>query len=412
MIQCLVNGKESASYPEDVRKFSLRLQYYSTASFNFARSFFSNNLPSVRTLRSWYSSIDGSPGISSSALHILKEKAETYMHMNGHHLHVCLMYDEMHIRKDLSYRSESQSFDGFSTVTSSSRHDINDQSNLKLANESLVYMVVGHDFKLAVAYEFLDGLESEDRAALTLQVVKSIEEAGVKVISLTGDGINANVTTAEALGAKFDELKPYFQSPTYPQQKIYIIFDPPHMLKLVRKHFSSNMIYYEDRKIDWELLVKIVGKQSKDNFNLCNKLTKLHMNWTQKPMNVSLAAETLSKSVADVLLQLRNDGYEGFKNAEFTSEFIGNFNNAFDVLNFCKDSKSDQRYKQKVCDDTANNIFQFGEKFKEYISKLELRTKTKTDFILHTSAERGFFGFYIDFISLKGMPQNVVILIA
>lgn len=129
-------------------------------------------------------------------------------------------------------------------------------------------------------------------------------------------------------------------------------------------------------------------------------------------MNVSLVAETLSKSVADVLLQLRNDGYEGFKNAEFTSEFIGNFNNAFDVLNFCKDSKSDQRYKQKVCDDTANNIFQFGEKFKEYISKLGLRTKTKTDFILHTSAERVFFGFYIDFISLKGMPQNVVILIA
>lgn len=273
VIECLVNGKTDHSFSENIRKFCLKQQYYSTAAYKSLRSFFNNNLPALRTFRMWYSSIDGSPGISGSALNILKEKADLYLAKNNHQLHVCLIYDEMSIRKELCYCNERQSFIGLSTVTNSSGHIINENSELKLAKDAFVYMVVGPDFKLAIAYELLNGLESEDRAALTLRVVTSIEEAGARVISLTGDGLAANVTTAESLGAKFNEGKPYFQSPSYPEQKIYIILDPPHMLKLVRKQFSSNMIHHQDQLVNWGLLIKLVEKQTKDNFNLCNKLT-------------------------------------------------------------------------------------------------------------------------------------------
>lgn len=340
---------------------------------------------------------------------VLKEKAEAYLAKNNHQLHVCLIYDEMHIRKELCYCSENQSFIGFSTVTNSSGHINNPNSDLKLAKEALVYLVAGPDFKLAVAYELLDGLESEDRAALTLKVITCIEKVGAKVVSLTGDGLAANTTTAESLGAKFDEMKPYFWSPTYTKQKIYVIHDPCHMLKLVRKHFSSNKIHFEDRLVDWNLLVQIVERQSTDNFNLRNKLTNLHINWGQKPMNVRLAAETLSKSVADMLLQLRNDKYGGFENAAITSEFIQFFNDGFDILNFGENRKGDKKFKRKLCKDTANTIFEFGEKFKRYISKLEYRNLTKSDPILLSNAEKGFFGFYMNFISLRGIYEDFVL---
>lgn len=250
----------------------------------------------MRTMKLWYSHIDASPGISCSSLDILREKAENYAAINGHPLHVCLINDEMFTRKELSYCNTTQTFIGFSTVTNSSQHIEGDKSELKLAREALVYMVVGPDFKLAVAYELLDGLETEDRAALTLQVIKRIENVGAKVISLTSDGLAANVTTAEALGAQFSEGKPYFYSPTYPEQKIYIILDPPHMLKLVRKHFSSGHIHHKDQLVDWELLKKLAEKQSSDNFNLGNKLTMRHIEWHQRPMNVRMAAETISSS--------------------------------------------------------------------------------------------------------------------
>lgn len=408
VINCLVNGIKGKSYPENVRIFSMNIQYYSTAAYKALRLFFSKHLPDIRTLQMWYKSVDGSPGISKSALDILCEKASTYLAEHDHPLHVTLSSDETSIRKDLCYCNESQTFVGFSTVTNESEHN-DDTSQLKLAKDALVFIAVGPDFKIPVSYEFLNGLETTSRAALTLRVIESIEETGTRVISLTTDALAANITTAEELGAKFSEGKPYFMSPTYPEQKIYFILDPPHMLKLIRKHFCSDEIYHNDQVIDWELLKILVDKQSKENFNLCNKLTKNHINWHQKPMNVRLAAETISRSVANVLDQLRIDGYDDFKNSEATAAFLRFFNDAFDILNFGQNRKPDGRFKQKLCANTASQIFEFAEKFKQYIRELELRKPTKTTPILMSSAEKGFFGFYIDFISLRGIYDDLIV---
>lgn len=414
VIHCLVEGNTTNKYSENIRKFCMRQQYYSTAAYKSLRHFFNGNLPTVRVLQMWYTSIDGAPGISESALEILREKAQSYQATNNHPLHLALMCDEMKIRDELCYCAETESFIGFSTIANSPstqhRNSRNkDPSQLDLADNALVYMVVGPDFKLPVAYELVRGLDGKERAALTLRIVKKIEETGSRVYSLTFDGLGANVTCAEKLGVKFDEGKSHFMSPTYPEQRIYIIFDAPHMLKLVRKHFSSNKIYHQGQLVNWKLIEKIVEKQSSDNFNLCNKLSPKHVNWHLNPMNVRLAVETISKSVADTLEQLRNDGYEDFKDSEATIEFLRFFNNAFDILNFGEFKKKDERYKQKMCADTADMIFEFADSFKRYISQLEYRQKTKSEPILVSTADTGFFGFFINFISLQGIYQDLVV---
>lgn len=411
MIECLVNGNEKYStYKESVRKFSLQQRYYSMAAYESLRSFFNKNLPSKRTLQMWYGTVDGSPGISKSALDILREKSQSYLAENGHPLHVHLMWDEMSIRKKLGYSNETKSFEGFCTVTDSTANsESGDSLQPKLAKDALVWMVVGPDFKVPVAYELVYGLGTNDRAALTLHVIKCVEQTGVVVVSLTGDGLPANITAYEALGVNFDENKPYFKSPTHPEQRIHIIFDPPHMLKLVRKHFASNKIYHQNQLIDWELLQKIVEKQSSNNFNLCNKLTNVHINWYQKPMNVKVAAETISNSVADTIALLRNDEYDEFKDSEATEKFLRLFNNAFDILNFGGNHESDGKFKQILCEETADNIFNFADHFKEYISQLEIQHKTKRTPLLLSNAETGFFGFYVDFLSLQGIYEDFLI---
>lgn len=341
-------------------------------------------------------------------MEILREKAAIYLAENGHPLHINIMSDEIGIKKDLCYCNETQSFVGFSTVINESEPN-EDTSQLKLAKDALVFLAVGPNFKIPLAYEFLNGLEGHHRAALTLRVIAKAEATGARVMSLTTDALAANITTVEALGVKFDEGKTYFASPTYPEQRIYYIMDPPHMLKLIRKHFCLSKIYYQDQLIDWDLLKTLVERQSSENFNLCNKLTKNHMNWHQKPMNVRLAAETISKSTADTLEQLRIDGYTDFENSEATVEFLRYFNDAFDILNFGENRKEDGRYKQRLCADTANHILEFANKFKQYISQLELRQRTKRTPILVSSADKGFFGFYIDFISLQGIYEDFVL---
>lgn len=70
VIDCLVNGIKTQSYSENVRKFALKQQYYSTAAYKSLRLSFKKNLPAERTLQLWSTCVDGSPGISGSALNI------------------------------------------------------------------------------------------------------------------------------------------------------------------------------------------------------------------------------------------------------------------------------------------------------------------------------------------------------
>lgn len=413
MIDCLINGRKGKKFSENVRMFSLRHQYYSTASFISLRNFFNNNLPSVRALQLWYSTVDGSPGISKSALDILREKSQEYYAQHKHPLHVTLIYDEMSIRKQIVWSRHHESFIGYSTVTNSSNKNPDSITGLPTAKYSLVLMVAGPDFKLAVAYHFLNGLEAFDRASLTLDVIKSIENVGAIVMSLTGDGLKLNVTVPEILGAKYKENKPFFYSPTHFDQKIYVIFDPPHMLKLIRSHFAEGPLYHNDRLIDWNLLCTLVEKQAPGNFNLCNKLTQNHIQWHLKPMNVKLAAQTLSKSVGDVLEQLRIDGFVEFKDARETSEFLWINNDIFDLFNFAEKNTPDGRYKRPLCEETAQDFFSFFEQFRQYTRELSIdvtskKGKVTRKKILESRVNMGFFGFYVNTISLEGIYNDFV----
>lgn len=402
-----MNGISGGKYSENQRRFTLRQHYYSSSAYQSLRSYFNNNLPSKRAIQMWYSSIDGSPGISDSAMDIIRERAKSYQEINKHPLHICVIFDDMAIRKKLSWDVNSESFEGFSTATNSSQNE----PERKIANEAFVIMAVGPDFKIPVAYHFINGLEAVDRASLTLEVIRRIEHTGSIVISLTGDAHSANIATADLLGADCSNHKPYFYSPTHCDQKIYFILDPPHMIKLVRKHFSKQKLYHNGKLVDWNLLRLVVDKQAKENFNLCNKLTQLHINWYQKPMNVKLAAETISRSSANVLEQLRKDGYKEFKDSETTSEFLQIFNDAFDIQNFSQNDEINNEYKQPISKDSANKIFSFADRFKTYIQQLEVETTTKKKgrkSILGTVYTRGFLGFYNNFICLEGIYNDFV----
>lgn len=416
MIECLVNGfnrSESFRYSENVRKFALRQVFYSNAAYQSLRHFFNKHLPSRRALQMWLTSVDGSPGISDSALAIIRERADLYQTEKQHQMCVSLISDEMSIKKHVSFDANKQLFSGFCTVSNSSTQYINNQneSNVtaKLVKDALVLLIAGPDFKIPVAYHLLNGLNAVDRAALTLETVKKIEEAGAKVITLTSDGLAANITVAELLGAKFEQDKPYFYSPTDAQQKIYIVWDPPHMLKLVRKHICEDQIYHQDRLINWNLLQLLAEKQSSDNFNLCNKLTMRHIKWAQNPMNVKLAAQTISNSVADVLEQLAKDGYSEFQNCEPTVECLRYFNDGFDILNFAEHHQPNDKFKQSVCAATADRIFAFSARFRRYLAELKVQTKTKRVPILSSGIKMGFFGFFHNFTSLRGIYEDLIL---
>lgn len=106
------------------------------------------------------------------------------------------------------------------------------------------------------------------------------------------------------------------------------------MCKLLRRYFAELELHHDDHKLDWGLMIKLAEKQDSENFSLGNMLSKYHIKYQDRKMNVRLAVETFSNSVADTLEQLCEDNYEGFIGCEKTVKFLRLTNNVFDVMNY------------------------------------------------------------------------------
>lgn len=342
VMNTLINGLGSkrTKYSAAVRQFCLRMQFHSSSAYKELRKFFSNHLPTIRTLQRWLHVIDASHGITQIALDTITEKARLYR-AEGKQLHLCMVSDEMSLRKQATWNEQTRSFAGFSEeISSTKRNRKNDNNKLPVAKDALVFMVVGPNFRLTVGYLLLCGLDAIDRAVFTKEVIRSVDATGAKVISLTSDGLLANVTVARRLGANFARNKPYFPRPGKPNEKIYVIFDPPHMVKLLRKYLAEQFLRHGKDDLEWRLLAKLAEKQDSDNFSLGNKLSRNHISYTNAKMNVRLAVQTFSNSTADALEQLCEDEYEGFIGCEKTVEFLRLVNNVFDTMNCGEKKKS------------------------------------------------------------------------
>lgn len=62
--------------------------------------------------------------------------------------------------------------------------------------------------------------------------------------------------------------------------------------------------------------------QKKDGLHTANKITDKHVYFENHKMRVSLAAQTLSRSVSVALRTMRDLGYSQFKDCEAMAEFI------------------------------------------------------------------------------------------
>lgn len=185
------------------------------------RSVFNNALPSVSTIRKWYSAINGKPGFSDEAFEVLKLRANQ-ANVNGEEILGCLIFDEMSIRKMEEYdqhKDEAVGFINFGT-------DIGGTNSEKYAKEALDFLIAGVNicFKVPVAYFLTAGLKSNEKAALVQEVILLVSKTGIKIVGMTFDGLASNLTTCKILGADFQNNKPYIINP-HSDENIYLFLD-------------------------------------------------------------------------------------------------------------------------------------------------------------------------------------------
>ena len=123
------------------------------------------------------------------------------------------------------------------------------------------------------------------------------------VVSVTLDGPSEHFATMRALGADFDlpNFQPYFPHPSNPEQNVFVIFDACHMLKLVRNTLGDLKVFKDSNGnlIEWKFVEALAELQEKEGLRAGNKLRIAHIRYWK--MKITLAAQTLSASVADAI---------------------------------------------------------------------------------------------------------------
>lgn len=403
----LVSDQKIRKYSPQLRTFAITLHFYSPKGYRYVRAIFDNKLPSVSTIRKWYSAIDGKPGFSEEAFEALKCKANE-SNSNGKEILGCVIFDEVAIRKQEEYDEQSASRVGFVNLGT------NVPANKKVyAKEALVYMVTGinESFKIPVAYFLVSGLNAAEKAALTQEVILRVTKAGIKVVGLTFDGLNSNLAMVKAMGASIKKNKPYIVNP-HSDDKIYLYPDACHMLKLTRNCLARNSKLYDcdGNSIEWRYIELLVNYQRENKINLGTKVNKTHVQWEKKKMSVRIAAETMSNSVADALDFLRIKGVADFASSEATAKFIRRINNIFDISNSMHEDAI--CFKRPISPQTEKEYFEYSEESITYMKNLKLKlggksillTKSKMPFLGFTIVLTNFRSFYNEYVNSNILP--------
>lgn len=395
-MECLRSGQKCQRYSENIRRFCLTLQFYSPKAYEYLRSTFNQNLPAQRTIRSWYSSLDCSPGFTESAFSALRQRADDAK-ANGEELLVGLIFDGMSMRKHSQFNRATKQFMGHNTAGNSNTLISGEEVCTPIATDAMVFMVSGinKEFKIPIAYFLSTGLNANELVELLNEALKKLKETGVKVVSFTFDGHPTNISAVKKLGANFILEKPYFENPYDEGYNVYMILDACHMLKLARNCLGSKGILVDqnDKEVKWKLFSDLVMLQIDENINLGNKLTKSHIEYENNKMNVRIAVQTLSNSSADSIEYIdRVLKIKSFADSEGTTAYFRMFNNLFDIMN-SKRKHTKGGFKRPFSDTSISDFISCFNDAKVYLRGLKIIQDEKKNSILKSKSHTPFKGF-------------------
>ena len=289
------NGRR---YTNDIKESALTLYFNSPKAYQYVRSILP--LPNPSLIRKWGNSVECEPGFLTEAFQSLGEDVKQSPIKKD----CCLVIDAMSIRKQTIWDPKQDQYSGFVNYGAIPVEDPD-----TLATEALVFLLVGmrSHWKCPIGYFLCDKMTADVQAKLVTMALELAADKGLRVWSVTSDGTSVNISMFRNLGCKFGTTYSCFKSKfKHPSQEydVYVILDPCHMLKLARNALSSLSAFTttDGEKIKWQFFSNLHARQENSSgLKLGNKLTSQHIKYTKHKMNVQLAAQTLSSSVADAI---------------------------------------------------------------------------------------------------------------
>lgn len=309
-------------------------------------------LPSESSLRSWLKGLSFRPGITE-VQNALEEQIKTISDSNRDCI---LLWDEMSLKELIQYNKYTDEFEGIVDHGDSKRE-------LDRASEVLVFMVVGlkKNWKYPVSFYFSkDNTTSDELRRLLDENLSFLKKCGLRVRVGICDMSFTNQGLYRALNVTKEQ--PYIERDG---QKIYMIHDVPHLMKLIRNNLKKHRFRYGQKTANWKHIKKFWDLDKTRVPRMCPKLTKYHFDLTSfSKMKVKLATQVFSHSVYAGMLTMITLHLLP-PEAKQTAIFVKKVNDMFDLLNV---SRLEDRTLNKSGGRYFTNLSKLDEYYKLFAS--------------------------------------------
>uniref|UniRef100_A0A6P7H5L6 Uncharacterized protein LOC114347319 n=1 Tax=Diabrotica virgifera virgifera TaxID=50390 RepID=A0A6P7H5L6_DIAVI len=220
-----------------------------------------------------------------------------------------LMFDEISLKKQLEYNKLDEIIEGFQDLGALGRTE---QTNLP------------------TQVWFCGPIHSDNLKNIVVEVVSKLQNIGY-IPKVLCDQASNNRALFKLLGACKDQPEIEIGN-----QRIFTVFDTPHLLKSLRNNFlNKKLTFFADSKqISWQDIEYTYNIDRTSVRAQCMvKMTSVHINPNNfQKMRVKLAAQIFSNSIASAISTAMSVGQLHTKTASLTAEFLKIINNIFMVL--------------------------------------------------------------------------------
>lgn len=163
-------------------------------------------------------------------------------------------------------------------------------------------------------------------------IISNLHEAGFIVVAITCDMGSRNMGLMSDLKVGYDK-ECYFNHPCDENSKIFVFYDAPHLLKLVRNHFLDHGFTINGKTFSKACIEKLLST-SNTEITFANKISQYHLDVQgNERQKVKPAAQLLSNTVAKAIEYCGSNGGISNFNWEECQKFIKLINDWFDLFN-------------------------------------------------------------------------------
>lgn len=310
--------KKGRRWSPEMKTFALNLYFHGPQAYRLVAE--DIELPTVRSVKRWLSKIPMKPGIIPGVLTTIQNAVENWSTQDR----VCsLLFDEVSINALLQYDAMHDTVIGFA--------DDGINRTPRIANAAFVMVLSGisKSWIQPVAFVLAHSATAPRTIhTLLLDVIPKLQEVGVHIKAVICDQGSNNVAVSTLL--KVSPEEPYFK---ISDQKIFFLFDTPHLVKCVRNNLRQHTLKIGPETVDWSHIVKLHESSHPLRPRLAPNVTDKHIYKTPfGDMNVSRAVQVLSATMSLGLLVLVSLNVLP-ASAKYTADFIDRMDKLFDSLN-------------------------------------------------------------------------------